>query len=477
MVTFIANIIKAFNTEPVRARIRISGRRTKKASNIRTHIKRQLLVRLGLGGAIISIVLSLAVFINERHQISLQVIDKTRQGATRFNAQIENILNQPGLTNRDKLQEKLEILYIAARRLQETGHFVYIGIYNLKGIRLAVVSDNDYPANAQVQLTMKSYARLMRRGSKSEARIRQINGAPHIHLTVPLLNSSGLIAAHAEAVYAISDKTVDEIESHMIQAVLTVIAIVMGTTALLYPVIILLINRLSRLTTNLLDANLETLRVLGSAIAKRDSETDLHNYRVTIYAVRLAEAFGRDAKSIRGLIKGAFLHDVGKIGISDSILLKPGKLSNAEISMMKRHVQHGVDIIKGSDWLYDAAEVVGYHHEQFNGGGYPFGLQGGQIPFNARIFAIADVFDALTSRRPYKEPYSLEKTLEMLNNMRGSHFDPELLDTFISIAGALYDDLARGDAGAAHTELDVIIRSYFSKGIGELFRSSAAARR
>jgi HD-GYP domain-containing protein (c-di-GMP phosphodiesterase class II) len=184
-----------------------------------------------------------------------------------------------------------------------------------------------------------------------------------------------------------------------------------------------------------------------------------------------------DANSIRGLIKGAFLHDVGKIGVSDSILLKPGRLSEIEFDKMKRHVQHGVDIIRSSDWLYDAAEVVGYHHEKYGGKGYPFGLQGGQIPLNARIFAIADVFDALTSRRPYKEPYSLEKTLQILGDMRDNHLDPVLLDAFIPIAPDLYRDLANGDGQAPHRELESIIGRYFKRNVGELFRSAHAVLR
>lgn len=119
------------------------------------------------------------------------------------------------------------------------------------------------------------------------------------------------------------------------------IAVVLGTAALLYPVIVRLMRRVTGLSTDLLEANLEMLSTLGSAIAKRDADTDAHNYRVTIYSVRLAQAAGLDAPRIQALIKGAFLHDVGKIGIPDHILLKPGKLDDREYAEMKKHVAHG----------------------------------------------------------------------------------------------------------------------------------------
>ncbi|HEX5393451.1 MAG TPA: HD domain-containing phosphohydrolase [Rhodocyclaceae bacterium] len=200
--------------------------------------------------------------------------------------------------------------------------------------------------------------------------------------------------------------------------------------------------RLELLIKNLLAANLTTLELLGAAVAKRDSDTGAHNFRVAIYAVRLAEAAGLDGAAIRGLIKGAFLHDVGKIGITDQILLKPGKLDADEFTIMKTHVQHGVDIVAKAPWLEDAVDVVRCHHEKFDGSGYPAGLVGEAIPINARIFAIADVFDALTSRRPYKEPMSVEKSLGIIAESSGSHFDPKLVAVFKPLASVLYADIS-----------------------------------
>jgi HD-GYP domain-containing protein (c-di-GMP phosphodiesterase class II) len=172
-------------------------------------------------------------------------------------------------------------------------------------------------------------------------------------------------------------------------------AIVVCVAALLFPVILHLTRRLADYSTHLLEANLETLSVLGSAIAKRDSDTDAHNYRVSLYSARIGQAMGLGRTEMQSLIKGAFLHDVGKLDIFDAVFLKPGRLDDGEFTVMQSHVEKGVDIVQRSSWLRDGIAVAGYHHEKYGGGGYPHNLRGEDIPIAARIFAVAD-FDALT---------------------------------------------------------------------------------
>jgi putative nucleotidyltransferase with HDIG domain len=268
--------------------------------------------------------------------------------------------------------------------------------------------------------------------------------------------------------FDVSDEEIAALDRRMIRSALFGIGIVFITALLIYPFITSLLGRLSGLTTRLLDANLETISVLGSAIAKRDSDTDAHNFRVTVYSARIAEQMGLDSETMRTLIKGAFLHDVGKIGIRDNVLLKPGKLTDDEYKVMKRHVNHGLDIVERSDWLDDAREVVGSHHEKFDGTGYDRGLKGEEIPVTARIFAIADVFDAVASKRPYKEPYSFDETMEILEAGRGTHFDPRMLDAFSEIARPLYDKFANSDVEVPRAELTEIVRRYFQKEVAEL---------
>jgi HD-GYP domain-containing protein (c-di-GMP phosphodiesterase class II) len=268
--------------------------------------------------------------------------------------------------------------------------------------------------------------------------------------------------------FVVSPQELAVMRRAMVRNTLIVVAIVIVVSALLYPVILQLTRRLADYSTNLLDANLETLSVLGSAIAKRDSDTDAHNYRVTLYSTRIGEALGLSSAEMRILIKGSFLHDVGKLGIPDDVLLKPAKLDVQEFAVMKTHVEKGADIVQRSSWLREGSEVVGYHHEKYAGGGYPHDLKGGDIPVTARIFAVSDVFDALTSHRPYKKPLTFEETMGILEQDRGKHFDPTVLDAFGKIARELYGRYAGHEGDDLREELAAVVMTYFSAGMETL---------
>ena len=164
---------------------------------------------------------------------------------------------------------------------------------------------------------------------------------------------------------------------------------------------------------------------------------------------------------MQSLIAGSFLHDVGKIGIPDAILLKPGKLDAAEFEIMRTHVCQGEEIVTGMGWLDGANAVVAGHHEKWNGSGYPRRLQGEEIPLAARIFAVADVFDALCSRRPYKEPMSFEAAMAILEKDTGSHFDPAVMAVFRPMAREVFDCLAECDEEGARRLLEERVRLHF----------------
>lgn len=247
-----------------------------------------------------------------------------------------------------------------------------------------------------------------------------------------------LRSGYFEGVYELDQQTLADIKQDLIRAVLTVILSVFSTGLLLFPLMLGLNGELLRTSKAILSANIELMDVLGSAIAKRDSDTSTHNYRVTLYAIELAREIKLPDEELRSLIAGAFLHDVGKIGIPDAILLKQGKLDEDEFAIMKTHVTLGGHILDKSSWLTSARDVVLNHHEKYAGGGYPRGLAGEQIPLLARVFAIVDVFDALTSVRPYKESMSLEHALEIIRQDAGTHFDPKLAVAFDRIAPVLY---------------------------------------
>ncbi|MCG3197583.1 MAG: hypothetical protein GHCLOJNM_02070 [bacterium] len=237
--------------------------------------------------------------------------------------------------------------------------------------------------------------------------------------------------------------------------------VLLFTVAILFPLIVLSARKVLALTVGFEMAHLELLGVLSSAIAKRDDATEEHNLRVAIMAVHLAVAAGLDPRLIRGLFVGALLHDIGKIGVPDGILLKPGKLSPDERREMERHVVYGDEILQDSTWLHGAGRVVHCHHERFDGGGYPEGRKGFEIPPEARLFAIVDTFDALTSERPYKQPIGLEGALRIMERERGAHFDPAYLDAFKKIAGALYTKVVSiGSEDLKELVLELIERYY-----------------
>ena len=433
-----------------------------KRKGAKRFIHRQLILRLLIAAAIISVVLAVIVFLLEYKRLGNLVNDRAAEVVANFNNQIQQ-LGHAIDENQAEIEQALKMLLIAGKSRPSAGLLVYSSIYGVDGRRIAAESDARYPQADAVEKLARSIESQVQNNPTTRQAFRRIKNTPYMRLSFPLYDKTGKQSAFIEGIFEVSAKARKEVSSRIANSVFGAIAIVLLTTLILYPVISRLIHQLTVLTDNLVESNIETLRVIGSAIAKRDSETDSHNYRVTIYSVELAERISLKPKLIQGLIKGAFLHDVGKIGISDQILLKPDKLSGDEYETMKLHVQHGIDIVKQSGWLKDAIDVVGSHHEKFAGGGYPAGLKGHEIPVRARIFAIADVFDALTSKRPYKEQLTLEKSLEILNQDRGAHFDPALLDSFNEIALPLYEKFAHGSNQVLFTKMEAIVLKYFSR--------------
>lgn len=180
---------------------------------------------------------------------------------------------------------------------------------------------------------------------------------------------------------------------------------------------------------------LQIIQRLGRAAEYRDNETGMHVIRMSLYSRLLALKAGMNHGDADTLLNAAPMHDVGKIGIPDHILLKPGKLTSEEWETMKTHSQIGADIIgeDRSEILRLAADIALTHHEKWDGSGYPHGLRGEDIPLDSRIVAIADVFDALTSKRPYKEPWPIDKALDLIRDGAGNHFDPILVPHFLEI--------------------------------------------
>jgi len=211
-------------------------------------------------------------------------------------------------------------------------------------------------------------------------------------------------------------------------------------------------HEVQRRTEELNQSRMEVIHVLACAAEYRDHETGNHVLRVGRYAGVIARKLGFASRQVELIEQAAILHDVGKIGIADAILLKPGRLEKDEFEAMQNHCDYGANILRGlpseraskpslssefdslthSPILKLAATISMSHHEKWDGSGYPHGISGEAIPIEGRITAVADVFDALSTRRPYKEPFALDRCFEILQEGRGQHFDPKVLDAFFA---------------------------------------------
>ncbi|MFN8383208.1 MAG: HD-GYP domain-containing protein [Anaerolineales bacterium] len=174
-----------------------------------------------------------------------------------------------------------------------------------------------------------------------------------------------------------------------------------------------------------------TLDSWSRALDMRDKETEGHTQRVAELTLQTAQKMGFSKEELIHMRRGALLHDIGKLGVPDSILLKPGPLTDEETSFMRKHTQFAYELIYPIEYLRPALDIPTTHHEKWDGTGYPRGLKGEQIPLAARIFAIADVYDALTSDRPYRAAWSKEKAIQYIKEQSGSHFDPQIVPIFL----------------------------------------------
>ncbi|MGE5325418.1 MAG: HD-GYP domain-containing protein, partial [Deltaproteobacteria bacterium] len=188
----------------------------------------------------------------------------------------------------------------------------------------------------------------------------------------------------------------------------------------------------------------ETLEALGAALDLRDNETAGHSQRVSYYCLEIAKAMGVELERLKHFERGSYLHDIGKIGIPDAILLKPGKLTPEEKLIMESHARIGYDLVSRIAFLAPAAEIVLTHQERFDGTGYPQGLLGEEIPLGARIFAVADTLDAMTSDRPYRKALPFSKAYDEIDHEAGRQFDPKVVKTFLEIPERRWTDIRSG---------------------------------
>lgn len=347
---------------------------------------------------------------------------------------------------------------VAAVQALSAGYYDIAQIYTAGGLLMAEqvsargkALESDLPARAAHDYALAWFERRWLPGRR-----------PVVQVFIPVRNESQQLVAYFEGARLVPEWQQQRMQTDA-QRVGLLAALAAALCALgLYPLALHLNRDQLRRQRELLESHIALMEALGRAIARRDSDNGIHNYRVAWISATLAEAVGLHGTRMQELIVGSFLHDVGKIGIPEAILLKPGALTAEETRIMRTHVGMGEDIVSGAGWLAGGQAVVAHHHERWDGTGYPRGLAGTDIPLVARIFAIADVFDALCSRRPYKEPVALETAREALRAEAGQQFDPHLVRVFDSLAPELYRTLTSSDEEQLQALLTRMVRKHFS---------------
>lgn len=380
--------------------------------------------------------------------------------------QLHVLKEQYSYSLKQHYQENSNLMHQSAQNLMDNMEFILLEMYDENHEELFALSPQTPKAKELDDLIQQNDNQILMhtfpKSNKPFYNFFSIQEHHFIQVFFPIVVNDTKIG-YIEGILLIKPLSVQEFKNGLLMTLMTICISTLLLSLVIFPLIVVAYRELSQKQLALINSNIQTIRSLGNAIAQRDSDTDEHNYRVTLYSIALAEHIHLPKETIQKLIKGAFLHDVGKIGIADAILLKPGKLTEEEFSCMQEHVTKGIEIVQGIEWLDEAKEIILYHHEKFDGSGYTHGLKGEEIPLVARIFAVVDVFDALISKRPYKEPFSLEKAIEILQEGSGKHFDPMIVEEFLMLITLSYETIILMDPRHFKTKLYEKIAFYFNQ--------------
>jgi HD-GYP domain-containing protein (c-di-GMP phosphodiesterase class II) len=421
------------------------------------HYRKKLTKILAIGAVTLSIFVGIVVFFLGLTSTKHAIASLSLEQAVSLMTALAIHFTQAG-EDHTAIGTGLRTLLLDKQAHLPNGHFVLGRVYTADG---RLIAEERVAGSSLVPLAPPLDVRERIFAGDSEHEMLFAGKDVYVSILTPIPRAPQGYGGLFQGVYLVDKATLFRLARHALLAMAMCMIIVAAHTGFLYPTLASLNRQLVDLSSDLLDANLSMLETLGTAVAMRDGGTGAHNHRVTLYAAGLGEAIGLPPQEMRALIKGAFLHDVGKIGVSDSILLKADCLTPDEFNQIKSHVTQGLNVVRQSKWLADATVVVGGHHEKWDGSGYPRGLAGESIPLLARIFTIADVFDALASRRPYKPALSLVEAWEIMERGRNIHFDPELLDQFRSIGGTIYERVGCARQGELKTLLETIVQKYF----------------
>ena len=279
-------------------------------------------------------------------------------------------------------------------------------------------------------------------------------------VAIPIFDSGEDLAGYLTGIYLVSLKDTQMIIKRFMLSFIICIAAISLCALLCYLGFLFINNHLIRSVGELNRTNVFLIRKLGTALAKSNSQERDHSSRALLYSMKLAERVKLPSEQKRTLIHGVFLHDIGMLPISPTTLHKEEELEKEELKQVDQHPKEGAALIRKFRWLRNAEKVVRYHHEKYDGTGYPDGVKHEKIPMVARIFSIADTFDALTSQRPYRDPLPLEESLAILEQETGLQFDPVLLSAFLDIAPHLHETIGSRTSKELDKEVDKLLKKY-----------------
>ena len=279
-------------------------------------------------------------------------------------------------------------------------------------------------------------------------------------VAIPIFDSGEDLSGYLTGIYLVSLKDTQMIIKRFMLSFIICITAISLCALLCYLGFLFMNNHLIRSVGELNRTNVFLIRKLGTALAKSNSQEQDHSSRVLLYAMKLAEKVKLPSEQKRTLIHGVFLHDIGMLPISPATLHKEEELEKEELKQVDQHPKEGAALIRKFRWLRNAEKVVRFHHEKYDGTGYPDGIKHEKIPMVARIFSIADTFDALTSQRPYRDPLALEESLAILEQETGLQFDPVLLSAFLDIAPHLHETIASRTSKELDKEVDKLLKKY-----------------
>ncbi|MBE0603475.1 MAG: HD domain-containing protein, partial [Deltaproteobacteria bacterium] len=305
--------------------------------SLQRFVHRTLLVRLAAVALSMAVLAGLSALLLERNRVSGEAVAYALGRAELFHSRYAHLFADPARIDAGMLRKALTEF---SRTGGETplGNFVAMRVWGMDGAPVTEIFKAEYDLADAVRAAAARAPAPKPGDSGMRSEPVRVGGKPHLRILLPVRGASGERIAVADTLFAFSPETIRGFRRQGIRAGLWIALTALLTAAILYPVILHLARRIVNFSVRLLDANLDTLETLGNAIARRDSDTNSHNYRVTVLSARIGEEIGLPAAEMRTLIKGAFLHDVGKIGIPDNILHKPGKLDPGEFETMKTHV-------------------------------------------------------------------------------------------------------------------------------------------